>query len=159
MKITRRHVVATGVAILAIGPSAAPALASPGTGLTVMTLATANLEHKVHLDADRIKLRTKAPTIVRMQNLVLAAGARTGWHHHPGIVLVAVQSGAVTVWDSECNSTTYGPGQPAGAAFTESGDEPLEVTSSHGASVYATYLVPKVDPPEFRIESDPLPCS
>jgi hypothetical protein len=103
-------------------------------------------------------VHTKRGTSVRVQNLVFAAGAKTGWHHHPGVVIVAVQSGAVTVWHSNCHSTTYGPAMVSGAAFTESGDEDLQVTSSGGASVYATFIVPQADPPEFRIEADARSC-
>jgi hypothetical protein len=158
MKLSRRYVVAAIVGILAIGASMPVALASPGSGLTVTTLATADVDHSVHANSDHIRLRTKAPTVIRVQNLVFAAGARTGWHHHPGVIVVAVQSGAVTVWDSDCMSTTYGPGLPSGSAFTESGDEDLQVTSSAGASVYATYIVPQGDPPEFRIEADDRTC-
>ncbi len=158
MRLTRRHAVTATIGILAIAALTPAALASPGAGLTVTTLATANLDHPVRAHADRIALRTKAPTIVRVQNLVFAPGAVTGWHHHPGVVLVAVASGSVMVWNSRCESTTYGPGSPAGSAFTESGDEALQVTSPGGASVFATYIVPRVDPPEFRIEADAPDC-
>lgn len=158
MQLRRRHVIASTIAILALGASAPLALASPGSGLTVTTLATANLDHAIHANSDHIRVHTKGSTIVRVQNLVFSAGAKTGWHHHPGVIVVAVASGAVTVWDSHCNSKTYGPALPDGAAFTESGDDNLQVTSSTGASVYATYIVPQVDPPEFRIEADPPSC-
>ncbi len=163
MKLNRRLVVASTIVastigILALGASVPAALASPGSGLTVATLATANLDHAVHANSDQIRLRTKESTVIRVQNLVFAAGAKTGWHHHPGVIVVAVQSGAVTVWDSDCNSTTYGPGLPSGSAFTESGDEAIQVTSSGGASVYATHIVPQVDPPQFRIEDDARSC-
>jgi hypothetical protein len=70
-----------------------------------------------------------------------------------------VQSGAVTVLDSDCNSKTYGPGLPNGSAFTESGDEALEVqnaSNSASATVYATVVVPDGAP--FRIEDDAVVC-
>lgn len=158
MHISRKHVVGTTVALMAISPFTAPALASPPAGVTSTTLATADLAHRVRASSDHIALRTKAPTTVRMQNLVLAAGSHTGWHHHPGFVLVAVQSGMVTVQDASCHAVTYGPGSTAGSAFVESGDGPIEVTSEHGASVYATYVVPTVEPVAFRTESDPVSC-
>jgi hypothetical protein len=158
MKLRRRHLVISTIGILALGASMPVALASPGTGLTVTTLATADLDHAVHANSDHIRVLTKNSTVIRVQNLVFAAGAKTGWHHHPGVIIVAVASGAVTVWDSHCKSTTYGPAMPSGAAFTESGDEDLQVTSTGGASVYATYIVPQFDPPEFRIEADARSC-
>jgi hypothetical protein len=158
MKLSQPVIVASTIGILALAATMPVALASPGSGLTVVTLATADLDDTVHANSGDIRLRTKEATVIRVQNLVFAAGAKTGWHHHPGVIVVAVQSGAVTVWNSDCTSTTYGPGLPSGSAFTESGDEDLQVTSSAGASVYATYIVPQVDPPEFRIEGDDRSC-
>ena len=43
----------------------------------------------------------------------------SGWHYHPGVVLVVVESGHVTTHDANCQTKTYGPGQ----AFVESGGE------------------------------------
>ena len=158
MKLKRRHVVAAILGIAAAGTIAPIALAAPGTGLTPTTFVTATLDDAVRAHSDGIKLRTKEATDVRVQRLVLAAGARTGWHHHPGLVIVAVEAGAVSVMDSDCNTIIYGPGQPAGSAFTESGDEALQVTSPDGATVYATYLVPHAVPPVVRIEADAPSC-
>jgi hypothetical protein len=72
---------------------------------------------------------------------------------------VAVESGAVTLWQSDCSSTTYGPGLPDGAVFAEGGDEPVQATSAGGATVYVTYVAPSADPPVFRIEDDAVSCS
>ncbi len=61
----------------------------------------------------------------------------------------------MTVRDSDCDSTTYA----AGTAFTESGDDPLEVTSAAGATDYATFVVPQVAPtPVFRVEAPAVSC-
>jgi hypothetical protein len=89
------------------------------------------------------------------------AGGYSGWNHKPGFVIVAVQSGEVTKFDSQCNGTTYGPNSPNGAVFVEYGDEPEEVRNMSGASatVYATLVAPDADPPVFRIEDDPPPCA
>jgi len=111
------------------------------------------------LNSDRVKFQTKDPTDVRVQKLVFAAGAYSGWHHHPGIVVVAVESGAVTLWDSDCTSKTYGPGLPNGGVFVEGGDDPVQATSASGATVYVTYVAPNANPPVFRIEDDPPPCA
>jgi hypothetical protein len=62
----------------------------------------------------------------------------------------------VTLWDSECNSKTYGPGLPDGSVFVEGGDHPVEATSTNGATVYVTYVAPSADPPVFRIEDPDL---
>ncbi len=44
----------------------------------------------------------------------MGAGGFSGWHHHPGMVIVAVKTGVVTAMDATCGTTTYGVGQAAG---------------------------------------------
>lgn len=143
--------------IAALGPIATAALASPGSGVTSSTLVTANLDHEAQENSDRVKFQTKDATDVRVQSLTFAAGAYSGWHHHPGIIIVAVQSGSVTLTETDCStSTTYGPGLPAGSVFVEGGDNAQQATSAGGAVVYVTYVAPSADPQVFRIE-DPEP--
>ena len=158
MKLNRMHVFAATVGVAVIGTLAAVALGSPGSGVTPTNLVTANFDHTVHLNSDRVKFQTKDSTDVRIQKLVFGAGGFSGWHHHPGMILVAVQSGAVTLWESDCSSTTYGPGLPDGAVFAEGGDDPQQATSAGGATVYVTYVAPNADPPVFRIEDDAVSC-
>jgi quercetin dioxygenase-like cupin family protein len=145
--------VVAGVGGLAIGV----ALASPGSGLTPETLVKADLQESVRLNSDRVKLQTKDPTDVRVQRITFAAGSYSGWHHHPGTVVVAVESGTVTHTDSSCRSTTYGPGLPAGAVFVEGGDQPAQASSTSGAVVYATYVTPDDQPP--RVEDAVPACA
>jgi len=156
---SRKKWIAWTVGVVVIGTLAAVALGSAGSGVTSTTLVTANFDKTVHVNSDRVKFQTKDPTDVRVQKLVFAAGAYSGWHHHPGIVVVAVESGAVTLWESDCTSKTYGPGLPNGGVFVEGGDDPVQATSASGATVYVTYVAPNANPPVFRIEDDPPPCA
>jgi len=154
-----RWTVAT-VGVAVIGTlAAAVALGSPPSGVTITTLVTANFDNAAQVNSDRVKFQTKDATDVRIQKIVFAPGAYSGWHHHPGMVLLSVESGAVTLWKSDCSSTTYGPGLPDGAVFAEGGDDPQQATSAGGATVYVTYVAPNADPPVFRIEDDPPPCA
>ena len=156
----RLSIAIAGVAV--IGTFAAVALASPGVGFAPTTLVTANLDYNVHLNSDRVKFQTKDPTDVRVQKIVIAPGGYSGWHHHPGFVIVAVASGAVTFTHSDCSSTTYGPGLPAGAVFAEGGDDPGQASSgAGGATVYATFVAPNagpVTPTTFRTEDAVVSC-
>lgn len=145
--------------IAAVGISATAALASSGSGLTSEVLVTANYDEQGHINSDRVKFQTKGATDVRVQKLTFAAGAFSGWHHHPGIVIVAVQSGIVTILDSNCGSRSYGPGQPNGAVFVEGHDSAMEARSAGGAVVLVTYVAPSADPSVFRQEDDPPPCA
>jgi quercetin dioxygenase-like cupin family protein len=147
---------------LAAGVLATVAVASTGFGFTpVNFVPKADLNQTVHLNSDRVKFQTKDPTDVRVQQVTYLAGGRSGWHHHPGFVLAAVQSGQLTVWDSNCQAKTYGPGLPDGAVFVEYGDSPLQVgnTGETSAVVYAAYVAPNAEPPVFRIEDDPPACA
>jgi hypothetical protein len=145
-----------GIAV--IGASAAVALASAGSGFNPTNLVTGNLNNDVKWNSDRVKFQTKDPTDVRVQKIVIDPGGFSGWHHHPGIVIVTVASGAVTFTNSDCSSTTYGPGLPAGAVFVEGGDDPGQASSVGGATVYATFVAPHASPPVFRIEDAAQTC-
>jgi quercetin dioxygenase-like cupin family protein len=141
-----------------VGAFAAVAFGSPGTGFAPMTLVTANFNNDVQANSDRVKFQTKDPTDVRVQKIVFAAGGKSGWHHHPGIVVAAVASGDVTFTHADCSSTTYGPGHPAGSVFVESGDVPGQASSAAGATVYVTFVAPHASPPTFRIEDAVQSC-
>ena len=159
LRIGKRWSVAVaGVAM--VGTFAAVALGSMGVGFTGTNLVTANAPEKIREYGDGIKLKTNGPTDVRVQRIDFAPGGVSGWHHHPGIVIVAVESGAVTFTHADCSSTTYGPGLPAGSVFVESGSEPGQASSVEGATSYATFIAPQASPPVFRIEDaeQPQPC-
>jgi quercetin dioxygenase-like cupin family protein len=138
------------------GTTAAPALASPPSGVTTTNFVTADLDPDDHINNDRIKFQTKDATDVRVQKLVFAAGATTGWHHHPGMVIVVVESGLLTLWRTDCSKTVYGPGSPNGAVFVEGHGDAHQATTDAGMTLYATYVVPSAAPPVFRIE-DQIP--
>jgi|tagenome__1003787_1003787.scaffolds.fasta_scaffold20956455_1 hypothetical protein len=160
MKTRRILTLVPAVAAL-LGAAVLPpaALGSPGSGFTAPVLVTADLDHKVKINSDGVKLQTKTATDVRVQRFTFEAGGYTGWHHHPGLVIIAVESGSLTFWDSQCNARTYGPGLPNGSVLTESGDEAGQVTSANGATSYVTYIAPSADPPVFRIEDNPPRCA
>ena len=150
---------AATIGVAVIGTLAATvALGSPPSGATITTLVTANFDNAVQVNSDRVKFQTKDATDVRIQKIVFAPGAFSGWHHHPGMVLLAVESGAVTLWQPNCSSERYGPGLPNGAVFAEGGDVPEQVTSTNGATVYATFVAPSNDPPITRVEDAAVTC-
>ena len=120
-------------------------------------LVTANFDEAVQVNSDRVKLQTKGPTDVRVQKLNVSPGGFSGWHHHPGLVIVTVASGTLTYTTSDCESKTYGPGLPNGAVFVESGDKPAQASSTTGATLYATYIAPSADPFVFRIDDHEAP--
>lgn len=163
-RIKRKHgrLLSAAVGLAVIGTFAAVAFGSAGSGrVTTLLVTKADNNETIELNNDRIKFQTKGPTDVRVQTITFSPGGYSGWNHKPGFVLVAVQSGEVTVFDSECNGRTYGPNSANGSVFVEYGDEPAEVRnmSSEPATVYATLVAPDADPAVFRIEDDPPPCA
>ena len=96
----RRKFVTLGlstVTLISAALIAVPALASPPYGIASVVLVTADNDAEGHINSDRIKFQTKGPTDVRIQKLTFAAGAYSGWHHHPGFIIVAVKTGLVTL--------------------------------------------------------------
>jgi quercetin dioxygenase-like cupin family protein len=92
---------------------------------------------------------------------VVQPGGSSGWHSHPGGVIVVVQAGEITFHSSignHCDVTTY----KAGQAFIERpGEVGNAVAGSNGATIYATFPgVPMVNgtPAPRTDEPDPGTC-
>jgi len=152
-KPLKRGAVILGLMAVAMPTAALASPIDPPGSITATNYVTANLDEGDHINNNRIKFQTKGPTDVRVQQLIFAPGAKTGWHHHPGLVIVAVQSGSVTLTESNCSSTkTFGPG----SVFVEGHDDAHEVSSAGGATLYVTFVAPSADPVDFRDE-DPKP--
>lgn len=81
------------------------ALATPGSGATSLELG----RRTVH----RFKIDTSGTDAV-VARTTYAPGGFSGWHSHPGRVVIAVESGAITLYtgdDPTCTGTTYTAGQ------------------------------------------------
>ncbi len=145
-----------GITVVA-GSGATIALASPGSGFTPTILAhRATLSDSVQVNDDRIKLQTKDPTDVQVQTITYAPHGFSGWHFHPGLVIVVVESGHVTAHYSDCHTRIYGPHE----TFVESGTAPFMASNesdTESAVVYATFIAPAGSP--FRIETNPPACA
>jgi quercetin dioxygenase-like cupin family protein len=129
------------------------ALATPPSEATSTLLVRATLgkfedqNQGIQVGSER---RSADLAIVRV---VLEPGGSTGWHHHPGVGLAAVKSGAVTVYNEECEKTVY----EAGEGFLESHDKP-QVVRNRGdrkAVFYVAFIIPTTTT-ELRID-DPQP--
>lgn len=89
-----------------------------------------------------------------MQQIVIAPGGQTGWHSHPGPVVVLVKAGALTFYDGDdptCTARTY----TAGQAFIDSGQGHVHIArnerTTENLELWATYF----DVPQgggFRID-------
>jgi quercetin dioxygenase-like cupin family protein len=133
------------------------ALGSPGSGTSTTILAPrSTFSDSAQVNDDRIKFQTKGSTDFVTQEVTFLPHAFSGWHHHPGVILVLVKSGHVTTHDENCQTKTYGPGE----AFVESGTAPFMVSNESDTETavdVATQVAPTGS--AFRIEDDPPPCA
>jgi quercetin dioxygenase-like cupin family protein len=128
------------------------ALATPPSGLVNILLARGT-------DASDGTLPIQMGTDVVMAQITVDPGGSSGWHSHPGGAIIVVKQGTPTLYraiGSQCQSTTYGPGD----AFIE---RPGEVDDVLNASTgpYVLYVTfPRVPPGgSARIdEPDPGTC-
>jgi quercetin dioxygenase-like cupin family protein len=157
MKLYRKLVIGLGAITVIASAGATIALATSGTLITTTVLGhRATLLESVQVNQDRVKFQTKDPTDVLVQTITFQPQGNSGWHFHPGVVIVVVESGQVTTHDASCKTATYGPQE----SFVESGTEPFMVSNESAtdkAVVYATLVVPAGSP--FRIETAPPACA
>src|SRR4051812_7065150 len=153
---TRMFIGLVGVAVVAL---AGAAFATPPTGFTTTLLARGTVTdlHARH-DGIRVSSRHGGPADVAVATVTIDPGGSSGWHHHPGIVLVVVRSGTLTFYDKNCRGDVH----HAGESFIESSDSPglAKNTGTETVVVEATFIVPVSTPPApptpLRID-DPQP--
>ena len=101
---------------------------------------------------NNVILHMKGATDVLQTDLIFQPGGTTGWHIHPGPVVVVIKSGALTEIHSNGCMTVH----PAGSAFFENPNEVHNVVNQTGVvtEVYATFLSPTGTQPLIPV-SDP----
>jgi quercetin dioxygenase-like cupin family protein len=150
------HRVAPLVAMAAVaGGFAAYALASPATGQHPTTPAIGTLAAPQQVNTDRLKFQTKDAADVATFSVTYDPQGFSGWHTHPGIVFVVVQSGSV-VRQVGCTSHTY----TAGESFVESDEQPAGQVSNPSTTIPAQLTVMQITPHASprRVEADPPSC-
>ena len=140
------------------------ALATPGIGILSAPVHVRGTlgENQVVNSKSGVHLKTKGSVDVATQQIVIAGGGSTGWHSHPGPVLVTVKSGALRLIyadDLTCNGTVY----EAGDSFIDRGDAVTHVarnmSQTENVELWATYLVPGPPNTGFRNDVSPAPNS
>ena len=101
---------------------------------------------------NNVTLHMKGATDVLQTDLIFQPGGTTGWHIHPGPVVVVIKTGALTEIHSNGCMTVH----PAGSAFFENPNEVHNVVNQTGVvtEVYATFLSPTGTQPLIPV-SDP----
>lgn len=119
-------------------------LATTGSGLTPVFMSRGTVSQPVHFNTGEVKLQTKASVDAVMQMITFGAPSTSGWHSHPGVVIVTLTSGSLARYDEHCSRTVYTAGT-ASSGFIESGDHAGLVrneSTTTPAVVHVTYLVP-----------------
>jgi quercetin dioxygenase-like cupin family protein len=159
---TIRIVAAAAAAFLLLLTVVTVTLGTPGAGvISAPILARGDFTDEVDL---KLKFSTAYGTVVSnapsageviVQEITIAPGGTTGWHSHPGPVVVVVKAGALTYVredHGQCFETTYA----AGTAFVDPGQGHVHTAFNRTAEnlvLYATYFdvatgaSPRIDEP------------
>src|SRR5262245_13894910 len=123
-------------------------LATPSSGVVATIMARSSfvdpvdLKFKLQLGQSQevIQVRNAQDTVI--QQFTMAPGGTTGWHSHPGPVVVLVKAGELTLYSSEdptCTGRTYSAGQ----AFVDTGQGHVHIArnlSSNPIELWVTYF-------------------
>ncbi len=163
----KKWLAATVTVALGAGVSASVVLATPSTGQTTTTLATAPLP-PFHIRSRYTAspptsppalwsafLKTEGVTDGYVVENTFTPGGTTGWHTHPGPSLVFVVSGTITNYRDAhgiCSAVNY----PAGTAFTDAGGNDIHMLKNNtdaSAETIAVQLIPhgqtrRIDEPQ-----------
>jgi len=146
------------------GPSITDPSFTVASGFVSTAVARGSSEafHIRSTDGFDVEIKSKDATDIAVSNVVVTPGGSSGWHSHPGPVLVVVKTGAITFYragkhsgldgDAEnrdngangptCTRTVY----PAGSAFVEvPAPGHVMLAKNEGgieATVTATYFAP-----------------
>jgi quercetin dioxygenase-like cupin family protein len=148
MKI--KQILLVFVGVLAVSAVAFAAVLTPSFGiLSAPVVARGSFEELTGItfrvgkgrEHELIQVHRARETV--MQQIVIAPGGFTGWHSHPGPVVVLIKSGQMSFYDSEdptCTVRTYSAGQ----AFIDKGQGHVHIarneSQSENLELWATYF-------------------
>lgn len=142
------------------------ALATPGSGILSApvhargTLEPTTGQNLIVNSKSGVHVKTQGSTDLVTQEIRIAPGGHTGWHSHPGPVLVTVKAGSLQLIyadDPTCQGTVY----EAGDSFVDRGDETVHIARASPfaeTTLWATYFVPGSPGAPFRLD-EPAPGS
>ncbi|MET9440288.1 cupin domain-containing protein [Streptomyces sp. NPDC006610] len=141
-----RHgkVLTTLAAAAVLAGVAQVAVASPAHDLTAVTTAEGEF-------IQPHDLRVRNVTDVVEQTLTIQPGGDTGWHIHPGLVVLTVQKGTITRRNADCTEEVF----PQGTSFIKQGNMPLNGVNegTEPIELHLTYLKPEDTPLRYEREA------
>jgi quercetin dioxygenase-like cupin family protein len=166
----------SAILLLSIGVTAAAGavLLTPGFGVTCYPDGCANAVRGLFVDPTEIKFKVKEG---KEEVIQVAAGGQvaaheitiasvtpegmtgsTGWHSHPGPVVVVIKSGTMTFYEEDCTIRTY----QAGDAFVDQGGGHVHLARNEGTQplvLWATYFGVSPGGPFRTNAPQPAGCS
>jgi len=144
--------------------------AASGFVSTAVARGSAEAFHIRSTDGFDVEIKTKDSTDIAVSNVVVSPGGSSGWHSHPGPVLVVVKTGTITFYragkhggqngDDEngnngtnaptCSRTVY----PAGSAFVEVPAPGHVMLAKNEGSTEATVTATYFAPPRAALRID-----
>lgn len=127
-----------------------------GVGFSSSVIARGNLG-TFHIQSKvagyDVELKSHDNTDIAVANIGITSGGSSGWHYHPGPVLVVVKSGTITFYRADnpnCAADVYGPG----SSFTEQDGIVGNATNRGAVDVVAvaTFFAPPAPSP-LRIDA------
>jgi quercetin dioxygenase-like cupin family protein len=167
MKVKTRLLIGAGVITCIV----AVALATPIVGLnfgTILSSGTVSTEVSQHVRVAlpvttgeeqednqwTARLFTSGPSNFIVQDVSYAPNGHTGWHSHPGILLVSVIEGSIEWYDANCQRTVYNVGN----SLTEgTATHYVRNVGSVNAHFMVTYILANGQP--RRIDQPAPPCA
>ena len=146
--MTRRQLAFLVIVAAVSTALAGAALATPGSGvLMAPVFARASFADPTDI---KFKIKKQGQEVIQVNNaretvvqqVVIAPGGHTGWHSHPGPVVVLIKSGQMSFYDGEdptCTPRIYS----AGEAFVDSGQGHVHIARNEGTEnleLWATYF-------------------
>jgi len=170
LAVVKGRQLALAAIVAAISSVSVAAVLTPSSLVSSVIFARASFSDPTDV---RFKIKGQAEEVINvngagdtvMQKIVIEPGGHTGWHSHPGPVVVLIASGEMSFYDGDdptCTARTYSLGE----AFVDSGQGHVHIARNEGSvplELYVTYfdVTPGVPAPgAFRIDApDPGNCS
>ena len=162
--VRKKRLGAAALLVLGFMAVVGTAIATPGFGILGApvhargTLEPTTGNNVIVNSKSGVHVKTQGSVDLVTQELRFAAGGHTGWHSHPGPVLVTVKSGSLQLIyadDETCQGTVY----EAGDSFVDRGDERAHIARMspfQETVLWAMYFVPGAAGAPFRLD-EPAP--
>jgi quercetin dioxygenase-like cupin family protein len=143
--------------LVLVAAFAGGALATPASDFNPTGLARGTMAESVQFNTGAVKFQTKGSVVVNVVTVTIKPGGTSGWHSHPGVVLVTVKQGSVTFYDQTCSAIVH----PTGTSFMEAAGDGPGLARNEGSIdtiVYVTYIAP-AGTTAFRIDEPNPGCT